>query len=240
MPRECALGQSEIGEYAYMTSCLEVHASKCAEWVGARVGDLSDQRCPCAGCRTSGVGVEAQPPRATHVAFLHRPCGRRGARECRGGIRDGLTEETDSAAAGGVDRRCRFDLREGHDLERLLWPGTGSGDSTGLLQNSPSTAGASRRTDSLNRRRCASSSTADHRTCIGKMSVRHHRAKADDNGVAYRPRDKKSGPTADAMGPEQSVRLPGILRMLRGPAFRPRPCRGPVRGPTRAGAPRAW
>lgn len=35
----------------------------------------------------------------------------------------------------GVDRRCRFDLREGHDLERLLWPGTGSGDSTGLLQN---------------------------------------------------------------------------------------------------------
>lgn len=36
----------------------------------------------------------------------------------------------------GVDRRCRFDLREGHDLERLLWPGTGSGNSTGLLQNS--------------------------------------------------------------------------------------------------------
>ena len=29
----------------------------------------------------------------------------------------------------------RFDLREGHDLERLLWPGTDSGDSTGLLQN---------------------------------------------------------------------------------------------------------
>ena len=41
----------------------------------------------------------------------------------------------DSAAACGVDRRGRFDLTEGHDLERLLWPGTGSGDSTGLLQN---------------------------------------------------------------------------------------------------------
>lgn len=27
------------------------------------------------------------------------------------------------------------DLREGHDLERLLWPETGCGDSTGLLQN---------------------------------------------------------------------------------------------------------
>jgi len=24
---------------------------------------------------------------------------------------------------------------EGHDLERLIWPGTGSGVSTGLLQN---------------------------------------------------------------------------------------------------------
>jgi hypothetical protein len=36
---------------------------------------------------------------------------------------------------GRLDRRCRFDLREGHDLERLLWPGMGSGDSTGLPQN---------------------------------------------------------------------------------------------------------
>ena len=29
----------------------------------------------------------------------------------------------------------RFDLREGHDLERLLWPEAGSGGSTGLLEN---------------------------------------------------------------------------------------------------------
>jgi hypothetical protein len=152
---------------------------------------------------------------------------------------NGSRSDEDSAVMDGLDRQFRFDLTEGHDLERLLWPGMGRGDSTGLLQNSPSTAGASRRTDSLNRCRCASSSTEDHRTCIGKMSVRHHRAKADDNGIAYRPREKKSGPTADAMGPEDSVRLPGILRMLRGPAFRPRPCRGPVRGPVRAGAPGA-
>ena len=35
-----------------------------------------------------------------------------------------------------IDRQRRFDPREGHDLERLLWPGTGSGDSTDLLQDS--------------------------------------------------------------------------------------------------------
>jgi len=29
----------------------------------------------------------------------------------------------------------RFDLREGHDLKRLLWPETGSGGSAGLLNN---------------------------------------------------------------------------------------------------------
>ena len=43
--------------------------------------------------------------------------------------------EAESAGGDGIDRRGRFDLREGHDLERLLWPGMGSGDSTGLLQN---------------------------------------------------------------------------------------------------------
>ena len=37
--------------------------------------------------------------------------------------------------SGRHDRRCRFDQREGHDLERLLWPVAGSGGSTGLLQN---------------------------------------------------------------------------------------------------------
>lgn len=35
------------------------------------------------------------------------------------------------------DRQCRFDRREGHDLERLIWPGTGSGVSTDLLRNWP-------------------------------------------------------------------------------------------------------
>ena len=44
-------------------------------------------------------------------------------------------QDADSAVWDGIDRRGRFDLREGHDLERLLWPEAGSGDSTGLLQN---------------------------------------------------------------------------------------------------------
>ena len=35
--------------------------------------------------------------------------------------------------SGRHDRKCRFDRREGHDLERLIWPVTGSGFSTGLL-----------------------------------------------------------------------------------------------------------
>jgi hypothetical protein len=48
---------------------------------------------------------------------------------------NGSRSDPDSAVLDGVDRRCRFNLREGHDLERLLWPGRGSGDSTGLLQN---------------------------------------------------------------------------------------------------------
>jgi hypothetical protein len=34
-----------------------------------------------------------------------------------------------------ADRRSRFDPREGHDLERLLWPGTNGGDGTSLLQH---------------------------------------------------------------------------------------------------------
>jgi len=48
---------------------------------------------------------------------------------------NGSRSDSDSAVLDGADRRSRFDLREGHDLERLFWPGTGSGDSTGLLQN---------------------------------------------------------------------------------------------------------
>jgi hypothetical protein len=57
-------------------------------------------------------------------------------RECvEGDPENGSRSDADSAVLDGVDRRCRFDLREGHDLERLLWPGTGSGDSTGLLKN---------------------------------------------------------------------------------------------------------
>lgn len=38
-------------------------------------------------------------------------------------------------ALRGFDRQGRFNLREGHDLERLLWPETGGGGSTGPLQN---------------------------------------------------------------------------------------------------------
>lgn len=57
-------------------------------------------------------------------------------REClEGDPENGSRSDADSAAMDGVDRRRRFDLREGHDLERLLWPEAGSGDSTGLLQN---------------------------------------------------------------------------------------------------------
>ena len=48
---------------------------------------------------------------------------------------NGSKSDADSAVRDGVDRQRRFDLREGHDLERLIWPGTGSGVSTGLLQN---------------------------------------------------------------------------------------------------------
>jgi hypothetical protein len=46
----------------------------------------------------------------------------------------GSRSDADSAVVDGDNRWCRFDLREGHDLERLLWPDTGSGDSTGLLR----------------------------------------------------------------------------------------------------------
>lgn len=55
----------------------------------------------------------------------------RGRRERRNGSK----VESESAARDGGDRRHRFDLKEGHDLERLLWPGTGCGNSAGLLQN---------------------------------------------------------------------------------------------------------
>jgi hypothetical protein len=55
----------------------------------------------------------------------------RGRRERRSGSK----VESESAARDGGDRRHRFDLKEGHDLERLLWPGTGYGNSTGLQQN---------------------------------------------------------------------------------------------------------
>ena len=57
-------------------------------------------------------------------------------REClEGDPQNGSRSNADSADLDGIDRWCRFDLTEGHDLERLLWPGAGSGDSTGLLQN---------------------------------------------------------------------------------------------------------
>jgi len=46
---------------------------------------------------------------------------------------NGSREEADSAVVDDVDRRGRFDLREGHDLKRLIWREKGSGDSTGLL-----------------------------------------------------------------------------------------------------------
>lgn len=85
---------------------------------------------------------------------------------------NGSRSDADSAVLDGVDRRCRFDLREGHDLERLLWPGTGSGGSTGLLEILPSRASILRRTTSLNQRRWASSSKADHQALTSKMIVR--------------------------------------------------------------------
>ena len=74
--------------------------------------------------------------------------------------------------SGRHDRQCRFDRREGHDLERLIWPRTGSGVSTGLLQNSPSMAGRLRRSMPFDRRRRSSSSNADHRTCFDTLIVR--------------------------------------------------------------------
>ena len=37
----------------------------------------------------------------------------------------GSRADADSAALDGLDRPGRFDRREGHDLERLLWPGDG-------------------------------------------------------------------------------------------------------------------
>ena len=38
---------------------------------------------------------------------------------------NGSRSDSDSAVLDGADRRSRFDLREGHDLERLLWPRNG-------------------------------------------------------------------------------------------------------------------
>jgi len=52
-----------------------------------------------------------------------------------GDPQNGSRSDAGSAVLDGVDRQRRFDRREGHDLERLIWPGTGSGVSTGLLQN---------------------------------------------------------------------------------------------------------
>ncbi len=57
-------------------------------------------------------------------------------RECFvGDPQSGSRSDADSAVPNGMNRLRRFDRREGHDLERLLWPGTGSGDSTGLQRN---------------------------------------------------------------------------------------------------------
>ena len=38
---------------------------------------------------------------------------------------NGSRLDADSAVLDGADRRSRFDLKEGHDLERLLWPRNG-------------------------------------------------------------------------------------------------------------------
>ena len=66
-------------------------------------------------------------------AILHsgRSCGC-FARDPQNGSRS----DAGSAVRNGIDRQRRFDRREGHDLERLIWPRErGSGVSSGLLQN---------------------------------------------------------------------------------------------------------
>ena len=49
---------------------------------------------------------------------------------------NGSRSDAGSAVRNGIDRQRRFDRREGHDLERLIWPlERGSGVSSGPLQN---------------------------------------------------------------------------------------------------------
>ena len=162
-------------------------------------------------------------------------------RECmEGDPENGSRSDADSAVLDGIDRRCRFDLREGHDLERLLWPGTGSGDSTGLLQNF---AVDGRRSPTVEPIKSAPSLVVKQ----GRSSDLHRQVDRATPTVrrptiaasrTHCPR-RKTAPPQMRWGQNDSVRLPWILRMLRVLAFRPHPCQGPVRWPARAGAPGA-
>lgn len=184
--------------------------------------------------RSRGV-IRSMSRRAGATGFLRN----QWLRECvEGDPESGSRSDADSAVVDGVDRRSRFDRREGHDLERLLWPGAGSGDSTGLL---PNFAVDGRHFATVEPIRSAPSRLVKH----GRSSDQHRqderatprvRRWTTTASLAEGPR-RKTVPPQMRWGPNDSVRLPWILRMLRGHAFRPRPCRGPVRGPGRAGAP---
>ncbi len=186
----------------------------------------------------------AKPRRqSSHVASSVRSGILRTGRSCgcfAGDPRNGSRSDAGSAVPDGIDRQRRFDRREGHDLERLLWPGTGSGDSTGLLQNFSVNG---RRSPTVEPIKSAPSLVVKQ----GRSSDLHRQVDRATPTVrrptitasrTHCPR-RKTAPPQMRWGLNDSVRLPWILRMLRGPAFWPRPCRGPVRGPIRAGAPGA-
>ena len=119
-----------------------------------------------------------------------------------------------------------------------LWPNQGSGDSTGLLENfavegrQPSTDGfiKSMALGIVKQGRSSGVRLQDDRA-TPRAATAHLRF------IAFWLAKKREAPPQMRWGPNDSVRLPWILRMHRGPAFQPRPCRGPTRRPVRAGVP---
>ena len=84
-------------------------------------GDAATQRAPARSAQIQG-----------HIAL----CRKDSAATARAHVASRRSwRSMQSQPVGRLDRQGRFHRREGHDLERLLWPGTGSGDNTGLLQN---------------------------------------------------------------------------------------------------------
>jgi hypothetical protein len=81
----------------------------------------------------------AKPRRqSNHVAAEVLSGILRGGRPSKcfaGDPRNGSRSDAGPAVPVSKDRQRRFDQREGHDLERLIWPGPGCGVSTGLLLN---------------------------------------------------------------------------------------------------------